>query len=49
MTDQPKPKPEFTWHYYIFGNNMIAGVIQTIALILVACLAFAMFSTWVRG
>lgn len=40
-------EPAFKWTHYVFGNNMIAGTLQTITLVVVASLAFGLVrSCW---
>lgn len=44
---EPDPRnqtfePAFKWTHYVFGNNMIAGTLQTITLVVVASLAFGL-------
>lgn len=35
-------EPAFKWTHYVFGNNMIAGTLQTVVLVVVASLGFGL-------
>jgi hypothetical protein len=43
-SERTKAAPEFTWRHYVFGDNMIAGTLQTFALIFAASALFAVLS-----